>query len=104
MDGCVTPEVAWVDARVAGAPTTLADRVRTFAAAAPAGPLVDRLAAAGEAALAAAAARGGDRAAALDLLAADALITLALLDIAERTPGRLAAEAARLRTSVVTSP
>lgn len=88
---------AWLDARIAGAPAALAERARQFIVEEGGGAMADRLAAAGQRALAAADARGADRAAALDLLAADALITLALLDVSERAPGQLAQEAARLR-------
>lgn len=94
---------AWVEARIAGAPVTLAERVRAFLVEAPDADPVDRFATAGRSALAAAESRGADRGAALDLLAADALITLALLAVAERSPGRLAEEAARLRTEVAAS-
>jgi hypothetical protein len=57
-----------------------------------------QLAEAGELALKASVRRGAGRDAALDLLAADALITLALLEVAERDPSSLGAEARRLRT------
>lgn len=88
----------WFAARTADAPEALRLRVaRYFAEAAVADP-GDRIAAAGRAALAAAVRGGAGRAAALDLLAADALITLALLFGAERAPGRLGATAAALRS------
>lgn len=90
-------DAAWFAAHVAGAPATLTDRAAAFLAAEGEGTLADRLAAAGSRALAAAEARGSSRTAALDLLAADALITLALLEVAARAPGRLASEASRLR-------
>jgi hypothetical protein len=54
------------------------------------------LAAAGRRALDSVVSRPGDRSVALDLLAADALITLALLAEAERRPERLAEFAAGL--------
>jgi hypothetical protein len=54
------------------------------------------LAAAGRLALEQVVARPGDRSVALDLLAADALITLALLAEAQRRPERLGEFAARL--------
>ena len=63
----------------------------------PAAPLGTRLAMAGELALQAAIRRGSDREAALDLLAADALITLALLESAERDPATLGTTARLLR-------
>ncbi len=65
-------------------------------AGAGAGDVVTRLADAGRAALAAATRDGAGRAAALDLLAADALITLALLATAERDPAALGRAAAQL--------
>lgn len=90
-------DFSWLESHIAGAPVALADRVRTFLLESPEEVPADRLAGAGLAALGAAESRGSDRATALDLLAADALITLALLEVAERSPGRLATEAARLR-------
>jgi hypothetical protein len=56
----------------------------------------DGLAASGRRALDRVLARQGDRSVALDLLAADALVTLALLAQARRTPERLDAFAAAL--------
>lgn len=65
--------------------------------AAPATALLsDRLAEAGRQALAGVLAHPGDRDAALDLLAADALITLALLARAEAAPAELGDFAAAL--------
>jgi hypothetical protein len=61
-----------------------------------AGPLAERLAEAGRRALAGVLAHPGDRDAALDLLAADALITLALLARAEDAPEELGSFAAAL--------
>jgi hypothetical protein len=66
--------------------------------------LATRLADAGHEALGAAMRDGADRSAALNLLAADALITLALLAGAERDPGRLGQAAAALRVQASTSP
>jgi len=63
--------------------------VAHFALEARAGTLADRLAQAGQAALQTVLAQPGDRSAALDLLAADALVTLALLAEAESQPERL---------------
>lgn len=89
---------AWFAERTATAPPVLRARAERFLAAAPPGPDVSaRLAAAGEAALREAIRAGATRAAALDLLAADALITLALLAEAERDPTGLGAAAAALR-------
>lgn len=89
---------AWLAARVAAAPEAL--RVRIGYWTPPAGTetsLASDLVAAGRRALAAAVARGRDRAAALDLLAADALVTLALLRQAESDPGGLEAFAHQVR-------
>jgi len=61
-----------------------------YVAAAPPGAVVaDTLADAGRAALERVLSRPGDRSVALDLLAADALVTLALLAQAEHAPGDL---------------
>lgn len=56
----------------------------------------EALAASGRRALDRVLARAGDRSVALDLLAADALVTLALLAQAQQRPGRLDAFAAAL--------
>ncbi len=87
----------WFDAHVAGAPAVLAERARDFLSHAAGETAAERCGVAGSAALGAAEAVGTGRSAALDLLAADALITLALLDLADRTPATLAEDAARLR-------
>lgn len=87
----------WLEERTAGAPERLRSRVGEHLAATGAADDPADLAAAGEAALAAAIAAGASRAGALDLLAADALITLALLAAAERDPARLGATARALR-------
>lgn len=88
---------AWFAAHTAGAPEVLRRRSRHFYVQAPSGDLAVRLAAAGQAALTEATRDDAGRAAALDLLAADALITLALLLAAEREPARLEVVAAGLR-------
>ena len=90
----------WFDAHTAAAPDRLRARARRYAVAAEEeGPTrAHALAAAGAAALDTVTAHAGDRSAALDLLAADALITLALLEQAERDPaglGELAADLLR---------
>jgi len=93
----MTEAVAWLEARSAGAPPALRQRVRDHLASAPQGDdVATRLAEAGGIALRAALAQGRSRAAALDLLAADALVTLALQAQAESNPGELAAFARRL--------
>lgn len=82
----------WLDQHTASAPDALRARVRHYA-----GAIDDRtdlaagLAAAGNAALANVLAHPGDRSVALDLLAADALVTLALLAQAEAAPDQLGA-------------
>jgi hypothetical protein len=90
----------WLDAHTGAAPPVLRERVRDYvrdtASADSAPPHAQTLASAGAAALAAVTTHPGDRSAALDLLAADALITLALLEQAERDPAGLAALAAEL--------
>jgi hypothetical protein len=87
---------AWLDRHTAAAPPVLRTRVIEHALAVDDGPIPVRLAAAGHAALARVLDHAGDRSVALDLLAADALITLALLAQAESTPDRLSAFAASL--------
>ncbi len=80
---------AWLDRHTGKAPAALRDRVREHACAAGPGPLPDVLAEAGRVALQQVVNHPGDRSVALDLLAADALITLALLAQAQAAPGRL---------------
>jgi hypothetical protein len=87
---------AWFQARTVGAPEVLRERAAAFHAVAP-GAGATQLATAGAGALEAAIAAGTTRAAALDLLAADGLITLALLAEAERDPAGLEAAARALR-------
>jgi hypothetical protein len=94
----------WLRRHTAEAPAALRARVLEYAglgdeAAGPAS-----LAAAGWRALEQAECRHGDRGAALDLLAADALITLALLAMAERSPERLGEFAAGLLRDRATRP
>ena len=94
----------WLDVRTAGAPAALLERARSYLAA-PDGPTepAEQLAQAGLAALVATVASAGDRSAALDLLAADALVTLALLARAERDPATLARFAAGIRDAGASS-
>jgi hypothetical protein len=87
---------AWLDRHTAAAPPALRARVVEHALAGADAPVPARLAAAGQAALARVLAHAGDRSVALDLLAADALITLALLAQAELAPAGLSAFAASL--------
>jgi hypothetical protein len=93
----------WVRQHTAGAPARLRRQVEAYFDAEPSGGLSDRLATAGDAALHAATSAGSTRAAAIDLLAADALITLALLVAAERAPATLADVAAELRQRAATA-
>jgi len=91
----------WLDRHTARAPAELRVRVREAALAArPAEPLPAALAAAGRAALERVVVHPGDRSVALDLLAADALVTLALLAQAQRAPGELAAFAGSILQAV----
>lgn len=97
MAGRELTAAEWAARRSAHAPPVLRERVLAHAARAPGGlPAPEALAAAARAALADVEAHAGDRSAALDLLAADALITLALLAQAEREPARLREFAAAL--------
>lgn len=89
-------DAEWFTNHTTGAPAKLRAQVMVHFEATT-GALTARLADAGQAALRAATAAGRHRAAALDLLAADALITLALLAAAEHSPATLAEEAAALR-------
>lgn len=93
------PGIEWLTTHTTGAPTRLREQVLAHFIAAPEGELTSRLAAAGDAALLSATAAGRGRATALDLLAADALITLALLATAQRSPATLAEDAAALRST-----
>jgi hypothetical protein len=96
----MTDRVAWLEARAAAAPAALRHRVlQHLTAAPPTGDLAGDLAAAARTALDLTLREGGTRDAALDLLAADALVTLALLAGAERDPAGLAGFARQLRTT-----
>lgn len=89
--------LSWFHEQSRGAPEALRARAGRYLTAQPAGPdaaLV--LASAAREALAATLARPGDRAVALDLLAADALVTLALKARAAGNPSGLAGFAALL--------
>lgn len=87
----------WLDTHTAAAPEALRIRVVEYVTAAPAaGGDVSLLASAAESALDRVVARPGDRSVALDLLAADGLITLALLRQSELDPGGLPAFARAL--------
>lgn len=91
----------WVDRHTARAPAALRARVREYALAArPTEPLPAALALAGREALDRVTEHPGDRSVALDLLAADALITLALLAKAQQAPGELGAFATSMLQAV----
>jgi hypothetical protein len=79
----------WLNRHTSQAPTALRGRVGEYALAASGSTCVSALAAAAQSALARVLSHPGDRSAALDLLAADALITLALQAQAEDAPERL---------------
>lgn len=80
----------WLAERTSRGPTVLRERVLEHArAVGENGPPADALALAAERVLAIVEEHPGDRSIALDLLAADALITLALLAQAESQPERL---------------
>lgn len=95
---------AWLDARMAEAPATLRSRAERYLDAAVSGPddaatfahLPEQVAQAATSALDVVLAHDGGRGAALDLLAADGLITLALLAKAEQAPESLEAFATEL--------
>ena len=90
-------ERTWFGVSTSGAPEALRARSERFFEGATGRGLSERLASAGQSALVAAMDDGGARAAALDLLAADALITLALLLAAETDPASLGGAAVALR-------
>ena len=88
---------AWLDRHTAAAPAALRGRVWEYALAESGeAPIADRLARAGGRALGQVTAHPGARSVALDLLAADALITLALLAQAQTGPAELDAFATSL--------
>ena len=79
----------WLDRHTSQAPIALRARVEQYARAASGPSFPQSLVAASQAALDRALSHPGDRSGALDLLAADALITLALLAQAEMAPDSL---------------
>jgi hypothetical protein len=89
----------WLDRHTSQAPVALKARVMDYALASTGHSVQSGLAAAAEAALAEVLTHPGDRSAALDLLAADALITLALLAQAEDAPEHLDAFTAEVLRS-----
>ena len=88
--------LAWLAPRLAAAPADLADRMRSAVADGSGAPVPDALAAAALACLRRGIDGGERRAAALDLLAADALLTHACEAAAEEDPSALAAFCQRL--------
>jgi hypothetical protein len=98
----LSDSLGWFADHSEGAPVALRERAAAFLRLVEDEPDPSRrLARAAMDALAAALERPSDRAAALDLLAADALLTLALLRHAETHPADLAAFAADLRAAGV---
>lgn len=94
----------WLEARLADGPPVLVRRTRDFIAQAGLeGALPERLARASRLALARAVADPVDRRAALDLLAADALVTLALAARVEGDPSDPAALARAVRRAAEVS-
>ena len=79
----------WLDRHTAHAPSALRHRVHSYTAASAGDSLPLQLSVAADAALTRVLNQPGDRSVALDLLAADALITLALLAQAQTAPERL---------------
>ena len=80
----------WLDRHTSRAPAALRTRVLDYALAVPSEASISRnLVSAARSALSRVLAHSGDRSVALDLLAADALITLALLAQAQTEPDRL---------------
>jgi len=79
----------WLERHSSHAPAALRERVKEFALSASGPSPAHALASAGHAALERVLSHPGDRSAALDLLAADALITLALVAQAETAADRL---------------
>jgi hypothetical protein len=82
-------DAGWLLQHTRQSPTLLRARVQQYAADASGPNLAGSLSAAAEAALSQVLSHPGDRSIALDLLAADALITLALLAQAQSTPEQL---------------
>jgi hypothetical protein len=98
--GRLTAAQRWFAEQSAGAPAPLRDRAGEYLRR-DGGPadLAEQVAAAAAAALATVLAHPGDRSVALDLLAADALVTLALKARAAQDPAGLARFASALRSA-----
>ena len=82
-------DAAWLDQHTVKAPSALRTRVRHYLPDAATVLDPDQVSAAADAALTRVLEHPGDRSVALDLLAADALITLALLAQAQTAPEHL---------------
>jgi hypothetical protein len=94
----VKSALTWLEARGSGAPIALLERARQYVDQAGQGSdPAQVLAQAGVTAMEATVRSGSGRAAALDLLAADGLVTLALLVQAELDPASLPSFARRVR-------
>jgi len=100
----VNDDRRWLERHTAQAPPRLRERVMRYADDSEAGALPARLAAAGVSALASVESHPGDRSAALDLLAADALVTLALLAQAQQDASRLHAFAGSMLRIATAAP
>ena len=94
----------WLERHTAHAPPVLRERVMHYAGAPPSDELPAHLADAGVRALVSVEKHPGDRSAALDLLAADALVTLALLAQAQADASNLHAFAGTMLQSATSSP
>ncbi len=95
----------WLNAHVSAAPEALHARILALAAPVKSGTDTPQaLARIANETLRAVIRGAGDRGAALDLLAADALITLALLAQAESDPGQLGQLSAQLLSSGAGAP
>ncbi|HEX5819802.1 MAG TPA: hypothetical protein VFY20_13030 [Gemmatimonadales bacterium] len=97
-------DLRWLERHTAHAPPVLRERVMHYAGGDADGELPAHLADAGVRALASVENHPGDRSAALDLLAADALVTLALLAQAQADPSRLHAFAGSMLRSATSAP
>jgi hypothetical protein len=100
----VNDDLSWLELHTAHAPPVLRERVMHYADEPAERELPARLADAGMRALAAVESHPGDRSAALDLLAADALLTLALLAQAQRDASRLHAFAGSVLSTAASVP
>ena len=96
----MTALAEWLEQHTARAPAELRARVVEYALAVPSpAPLPAALAGAARQALARVVAHPGDRAVALDLLAADALVTYAF-EAASARPGELSARASQAMSRI----